>query len=273
MPKITFNGHYPIPHEQLLEQIAHARGLGFPFVREAEPHDRTLAIAGGGPSIVSHLQELRFFASVSSVNDLWAINGACGFLRERGIESTLFALDPVDWLASRVKGAKKAILATRCHPSVFETLKDCDITLFDIAQDTEKGEGIWGSVSAVLSVFSLAPFLGYRRVIFYGCEGSFEKDSHAYMNEADCFDYRFVVSVGGREYITAPDMYAQSIELSKLLRFTKGHFEERSGGLLRAFLAERMKHPPDALEIEPEHDIVKVSRALLAGLVPMKEAA
>lgn len=262
--KLTFQGHFPISHEALLSQIASAKGRGIPYVREVSPHGRRLAVIGGGPSIVTHLEEIRGFA------DIWAINGACRWLRERGVDSTLFALDPCDFLAPRIAGAKKALLAARCHPQVFETLKDAEIQLFDIIQDGEGGSGFWGSISAVMLTFHLATFLGYRDVVYYGCEGSYDEASHAYMDDPECSDYKFVVTCGGREFITAPDLYMQSLELSKLLRFTYGKFVEKSGGLLRAFIEERLKHEiHKSMEIEPEHDIVKVSRKLLATLTPV----
>jgi hypothetical protein len=268
--KIAFEGNVPVPHERLMEQVSHARGLGLPFVREVEPHGRRLAVVGGGPSIVEHVEEIRQFT------DVWAINGACGFLRARGIESTLVSLDPIEALAERVLGARKAILSTRCHPKVFETLAGCEIQLFDVLQDAVPGSerGVWGSVSTVLSVFDLAPLMGYRDAVFYGCEGSYAVSTHAYMNDPECDDYRFVVACGGREYLTAPDLYMQTMQLSKLLRFTHDRFKEKSGGLLRAFIAERMKvEIHKSMEIVPEHDIVMVSRKLLAGLTPDNEAS
>ena len=266
--KIAFEGHVPVPHDRLMEQVSLARGLGLPFVREVEPHGRRLAVVGGGPSIVEHVEEIRQFT------DVWAINGACGFLRERGIESVLVSLDPIEALAQRVVGARRAILSTRCHPKVFEVLAGCEIQIFDVLQDAVPGaeRGVWGSVSTVMSVFDLAPLMGYRDAVFYGCEGSYRETTHAYMNDPECDDYRFVVACGGREYLTAPDLYSQSLQLSKLMRFTHDRFKDRSGGLLSAFIAERMKvEIHKSMEIVPEHDIVMISRKLMAGLTPDNE--
>lgn len=263
--KITFVGQFPIPHDELLQNIAAAKGRGLPYVREAKPHGRRLAVVGGGPSIVRHLHEIR------SYTDIWAINGACGFLREHGIESTLFSVDPTELLTERVRGARRAILASRCHLRVFEALKGCDIQLFDILQDAVGERGFWGSVSSVMTVFDLAPYMGYRDADFYGCEGSYSEGTHAYMNDKDISEYAFYVECGGQEYLTGPDLYQQTRELSKLLRFTHDRFKDKSGGLLTAMIAQRMKYEiHESMEIEPDHDITRISTKLKEGLKPME---
>ena len=252
MPKITFTGKLDIEHEALLSNVAHARSLGLPYFRESEPHGRRLAVVGGGPSIVDHLDEIREFT------DIWAINGACRFLREHGIESTAFSLDPFPIVAPRIAGAKKALLCTRCDPLVFETLKGAEISLFDVMH--EEPGGIWASCSTVLATFHLATLQGYRQTVFYGCEGSFAEQSHAYMNDPDTKDYHFVVECGGKHYLTAPDLYMQTQQMAQFFRLAiNDSFTERSGGLLRAMVAC------------PEHNVVQVSRALMAGLKPISQ--
>lgn len=247
--RINFEGVMPVAHEELLKHIAYGRSLGYPEVREAEPHGRRLAVVGGGPSISEHLDEIREFT------DIWAINGACRFLRERGIDSTLLALDPCDFLAPRVSGAKKALLATRCHPEVFKALEGADITVFEAAGDAENG--MWASCAAATVAFHMGTTLGYRKMVFFGCEGSFSEggDSHAYMDEAELQDYRFVVECGGKRYVTAPDIYMLTQQMAVFFRLSiNGSFTERSGGLLRALIEN------------DEHDIVEVSSKLASEL-------
>jgi len=243
---IEFEGTIPVSHEDLVKQVRLAKQRGLPEIRQQAEHGRPLAIVGGGPSIAGHLDEIRGYA------DVWAINGACGFLRDHGIDSILVTLDPCDFLAPRVAGAKRAYLATRCHPDVFDTLKDADITVFDAVNDAETG--IWASCSSVTACFHLAGKLGFRDLTFYGCEGSFSERSHAYMDEKELQDFRFVVECNGRRYLTAPDLYMLTLQMAPFFRVC-GQFKERSGGLLRALIEC------------PEHDIVEVSPLLAAGLV------
>lgn len=251
MASIVFQGEIPVSNDDLLRHVAHAKSLGFPEVQEQEVHGRRLAVIGGGPSIADKLEEIRGYT------DIWAINGACRFLREHGIESTLLSLDPCDFLAPRVSGAKRALLATRCHPDVFKALEGADITVFHATTDADSG--MWASCSTVTVAFHLATVLGYRQTVFYGCEGSFGELTHAYMDEAELQDYRFIVECGGKQYLTAPDLYMLTVQMAMFLRLAvNDSFTERSGGLLRALTAN------------PQHDIVKVSRALLASLKPIE---
>lgn len=257
MPKINFTGTMPVEHDVLERNMAHAKSLGLSHVEKPDPkaiqfHGRPLAVVGGGPSVKEHLDELRTWPG-----DIWAINGACSWLRSCGIESTLLTVDPLPILAEKVAGAKKAILCTRCHPSVFAVLSEADVRIFDLAQD--RPGGIHASCASVLCVPDLATDLGFKDIFFFGCEGSFQASTHLYMNDPQ--DFRFVVECGGVEYMTLPELYVCTEQLAEMLRMFPKHLKERSGGLLGAMVRNA------------EHDIVKVSRALLQALSPMKEAA
>jgi hypothetical protein len=139
---------------------------------------------------------------------------------------------------------------------VFKELDGCDITVFDAVNDTENG--LWASCSTVTVVFHLATVLGYRKTVFFGCEGSYSERTHAYMDEAELQDYRFVVECGGKQYLTAPDLYMLTTQMALFFkRAINESFTERSGGLLRALIESE------------EHDIVKVSPALMASLKPV----
>lgn len=251
MPKIEFSGRMCVEHSVLERNMAHARGLGLQHVPKPARgsihfHGIPLAVVGGGPSVKEHLDELRTWRG-----DIWGINGASAWLRTCGVESTLFSLDPLPVLAERCAGAKEAILCTRCAPELFKVLEGAHIRIFDCAQDVAEG-GIVAGCASVLGVPDIATDMGYRELTFFGCEGSFTETTHLYMDDPQ--DFRFVVKCGEVEYMTLPELYVLTKELAALLRVFRTHFTERSGGLLRAMIAN------------PEHDIVKVSRGLMAGL-------
>lgn len=263
MPKIKFRGGPPVRHEDIVLNLMFARSLGLKMVEKVPEHDRKLAIVGGGPSVIEHLEEIREFAKTG---DVWGINGACRFLGEHGIDSTFISVDCHEIVAQWATGPiKKALLATRVHPSVIEALKGADTRLFELNNDSENGVHCCSSTASL--GFDLATDLGYRSVVWYGCEGSYagsteegatnaDDQTHAYYEPQSKRDERMVVLCGGGEYLTAPDYYVQCCELAELIRKFPRYFSERSGGLLAAMVAN------------PEHDITKVSIALMNILKP-----
>lgn len=236
---MTFTGEPPVAHEAILRNIASARALGLPEPVEVSSHDRSLAVVGGGPSIKEHLDEIR------AHDEIWAINGACSYLRSQGIESVFFALDPHPIVAKWAVGAKQALLVDRCDPSAFEVLKDAEVRVYSLANDG--GKFLSGSSTAT-AAFNLAATLGYRDVTFYGCESCYVASSHAYQDEARVD--QMLVECGGYKYLTAPDYYIQAQELAQLIKAAPKHFRERSGGLLRAMI------------LNDEHDVIAVSQSL-----------
>lgn len=252
MAKINFTAGLPVTHDVLERNIAHAKSLGLPYVdkppvKAIKFHGRRLAVVGGGHSVENCLDDLRVWDG-----DIWAINGACSYLRAHGIESTLLTLDPLPVLAEKCRGAKKALLCSRCDPALFAALDGADVQLFDLVNDTPE-RGVWASCATVMCAFDLATDLGYRDIVFFGCEGSYEGTTHAYMDDPQAL--RFFVECDGQEYQTLPELYVLTEQLAEMLRTFPKHFTERSGGLLRAMVKNK------------EHDITKVSRALMNGLV------
>jgi hypothetical protein len=253
MAKITFSAFLPVDDDVVRANDRHARALGLMFTGKIAAHNKRLAVVGGGPSLRTTLPELKAWEG-----DIWAINGAYGFLRTQGIEATLLSLDPHPIVAKWAPGATKALLSTRCDPSVFAILKDADVRLIELNDDGRAG--ICAGSSTATAAFDLGTDLGYRSITFFGCEGSYPQGAtHAYQDEAR--DMQFLVACNGGEYLTAADFYVQSVEMAQVIRLYPQHFHERSGGLLAALIAE------------PEHDIIKVSRALAAVLAPVEVSA
>jgi len=252
--KINFTGTVPVAHEDIMRNVEHARSTGLPYIEPCQAHSRALAIVGGGPSIIDRLEEIRSFDG-----DIWAVNGACAFLRSHGIDSTLFGVDPHHIVRTWAPGAKKALLCSRTDYQVWDILKGADIRLFDLVQENTES-GITSGSSTATCAFDLGSTLGYRKIVFFGCEGSYpgmaednaNDTTHAYSKELR--EERLLVKCGDKEYLTAPDFFVQCQEISMMLKAFPMHIMERSGGLLRA-MAEN-----------DDYDIIKVSRKMMEGL-------
>lgn len=205
---------------------AHSRSLGFPIAGSAEAHARKLAVVGGGPSILDHVEELRGWDG-----DIWAINGAWAWCNEHGISSRLISVDPKPGLAELAAGAVDALLATTCDPSVFAAVQGA--TLIDVHPFGKIGSG----PTTATAIPSLAVRLGYGSVTFFGCESSFVGKTHAYDDTPSPYLVR--VECGGEEYTTEAEYLMQAETLAAILRAMPAVFQERSGGLLTALVAHQ----------------------------------
>lgn len=251
---LSISGKLPVSAEVVQGNIKHAGGLGLPSyprvaVEAASPH--RLAVVGGGASINNHVDALKDWPG-----EIWAINGALGWCRDRGIAATLFACDPDPIVLKWATGASKALLGNTCDPRVFAMLRDAgaDVTLFNA--DGEKG-GIVGRGTTATVAPHLGSRMGYLEgLTFFGCESCYLPGiTHAYQHEPRTDE--LLIECGGNEYLTAPDFYIQAIELSNLIRELPGFLAEESGGLLRAMVKDKEFH------------VRWVSDALAAGLQPI----
>ena len=250
MGKLQLIGVIPVEHGKIEENRESCRKRGLPRLAPHNKRDGRLAVVGGGPSVLNYLNR------IAGYSHILAINGACKFLRDHGIESTFFAIDPHEIVAKWAPGAKKALLCDRVCPEVFDILKDADVTVFELANDVSGGINAGSSTAS--AGFVLGPTLGFEFVDFYGCESSFETKSHAYMHEA--MDEVLWVEVQGKEYITRPDFFLQAQEMSQIFRQFPKSFTHYGGGLLQALIDCQ------------EHDVKYVSEAFMKRLKPLNAA-
>ena len=189
---------------------------------EAKSARGALAVVGGGPSLPGSLEELRNFDG-----DIWAINGASGWLTSHGIPCTLFTVD-----ANQHTGeARDAVLATVCDPALIEHFSG-RVRVFDVHEVTE-GAFFGGSSSATRAP-AVAFVMGYTSVSFFGCEGSFSGDAH-HVYDSDMSDAQLIVRAGATDYRTNLQFFVQCQELANLA-VLDGFIHIRSGGLLQAMI-------------------------------------
>ena len=243
--KISFSVRPCVPYEQLERNVASAKARGLPYTSEkARP---ALAVIGGGPSLAFHVDELKAWEG-----DVWACGSAYRWCFDNGIDATFFNVDPLPEQAIYAKGAERGILASTTDPSVFDEVKS--IELFDlIAAPGYVNHG----VTAVTCTPCLALEMGYKKVMFFGCESSFEKSTHSYKNEfvdPNVTNHLIWVKSGEEVFVSRPDFLMQAELLAPVIRMAPHVFEERSGGLLGAMVASG------------DYDIVSANAAMHSNL-------
>lgn len=223
----------------------------YPHITRKNPHGRKLAIVGGGPSITDELNALRAWDG-----DIWAINRTPDYLASHAIESTLVSVD-----ASTAKNefckpgsVDRAIFASWCAPAILKRYRD--VCVFDMFPAV--AGGIVGSTTTAGTMAAVALRLGYIDITWFGCEGSFTDQDHA-----DChveYPEQLIIQAAGNDYRTCPGFLMQSEELANILNAFPKIFAERSGGLLRALIAD------------PDWRVVAVSEGLKDHLEEMNGA-
>lgn len=178
----------------------------------------SLAVVGGGPSIWDHVETLRNFRG-----EIWAINGTIRWCRANGIDATLYSGDATDLVAAFAHD--KAILADVCHPKVFDACKNVEVFRFSPT--------VPGPTSATTTLTTSID-AGYRRIVYFGCESSYEGKTHAYQDLK--VEHLIKVECNGQEFLTEPEFIMQAEILSAAIRTAPHVYSERSGGLLGAMV-------------------------------------
>lgn len=179
-----------------------------------------LAVVGGGHSLAQSLPTLREWPG-----DIWAINSTADWLLDHDIQSVCVSIDPNPFTSR----AERKLLATCCAPQ--------DGAEYWEMVDHHPG-GVAGGVTTASRAPSLALRLGYTRVVFFGCEGSFPSGAATHVNKDDGLDTLMVVRAAGSDYLTHPELFMQCECLSEVLREFPEFAQEESGGLLRAMTAD-----------------------------------
>jgi Protein of unknown function DUF115 len=154
-----------------------------------KPKDMPIALIGGGPSVKNHINDIKNFFGPTM---------ACGsphdYLVKEGVKLTYAALCDSDRIVANYLtkpcGHTLYLVATQCHPEVFERLKYYPTAIFhcyngnfdellDIDQDFK---AVGGGCTIGLRALSIAIGMGYRDIHFFGfdsCLGT-EDLHHAY---------------------------------------------------------------------------------------------
>lgn len=194
-----------VPDEVVAGQVAHALTLGRPEVAEFEEGmaTGTLHIIANGPSARQAPLE----------GPTLALNGALRLFTERGLAPTFWAAcDPQALVADFLTDAPAEtvyLVASKCHPSVFEALKDRRVVIWH-ADDPGSFPLVYDRfpvvswVSITLCAFELMARIGWRRFEVWGWDGCFLDGQHHAADQAHEAE-RMEVDLGGAEpVITTP---------------------------------------------------------------------
>lgn len=220
---VVFRSEPSVSVEEMTRNAVRARALGLPSVEYAGD----VAVVGGGPSLADHLDELRAWKG-----PIWAINGTWRWLKERGVASTFFTIDPKPQPWLELLPGESALVAIVGSMDLFRSVMGGYVRTFEIG-----AHGVLTGVTSATATPHLAVQMGHRSVNFFGCDSSFS-DEATHVYPAEDPEQPIRVAVGGKTFATKPEFVMQAEELARLCRELPTFHRNRSGGLLAALIED-----------------------------------
>ncbi len=196
----------------------------------------TCAVVGGGPGLKYKLDVLRKWKG-----DIFAVNDTAGFLSDEGIPCYMYAIDcdsTKQWKSGPL--VKGAVFASRVSQFQMKRFSRKKIRIFDMAEE-DGVRGIEGGPTAACRAPHLFLRMGYRGIVYFGCDGSFYEKTHVTPEQKVAYSNMMIVRVNGIEYLTNAALYLQSQYLIDVLYKFPKFLYSASGGLLEAMY----NHPND----------------------------
>jgi hypothetical protein len=211
-------------HRNIKANSARPRQMLRRWVKTEPAHDHVAVLVGSGPSLADTLDEVRAHAQAGAV--IFAMNGAANYLYDRGITADYqVMIDPREETKQLVGVAKDHLIASQCHPAIFDALPharlyhlqiegiDDDLPTYDEPFALVGGAASVGNTSTVL-----AYVLGFRTLHLYGYDSSHRSaQSHAFHQKMNDGEPNCVVVWNGKEYRTSLTMKLQAEKAQETL--------------------------------------------------------
>lgn len=227
-------------HDAALDNIRAACALGLPTVLPAKAHRGIWVMCGGGPSLKDSIKHIR--RRYLSGETIACVNGSLKYLLENKITPHIcILLDPQELLAGETMADARVdyLVASQCHPNIFELLRGCRVTLWHAEMDAPMAhvigehystfELVPGPESVPLKSVMLAYGLGFREMHLYGVDACYSADKdgnpvhHAYEQKNDdqfdmiCVKVRDTETDTEKEFITRTDWARQADQFNDML--------------------------------------------------------
>lgn len=232
MQKVEFKAKVAKDFEEVVKHIISAYSRGLPaFAPTEKAHNNHAVLCGSGPTIKEFVEEIR--AHKERKHNIVSLNASHDYLISNGIIPNVHV--SVDPRARIIKGFRQLkddicyLIASQCHPGIFEHLKDHRVYLWNsysaelhefANKQGWKGFGmVHGGTTAGLRAIVLLYLMGYRRFHLYGMDCSFEKERNI---DGTMPKNHERIKINGRDFLTDRQMMAQAMEMGKVAQQTPG---------------------------------------------------
>lgn len=238
-PEIHFNVSTPLDDEAIIAHVAHALSLGLTeaapthFPR-SQPH---LKVIASGPSARK--------APLDGAT--LAVNGGLKLFADAGKTPTYWAgCDPQAHLADFLRDPPRNtiyLLASKCHPDVFEALKHRKVVLWHIDDPCvwdliEHRNPIMTACSITLTSFGLMRMLGYETFETWGWDGCYMDGLH-HANDQIHVGNNVEIVVGDKTFQTTTNWALECQDAEDKICGLGHKVTIRGGGMIGAILKYR----------------------------------
>lgn len=243
------------PDEQYEENIKHSIRLQLPQVWPKEVQDTVIGLVGGGPSLKDSIEDIK--QKYEEGMRFVSMNGTHDYLLEHGVRpSVQILVDGRDFNSRFVENWQlktKYLIASQCHPKVFEALEEAETYIFHAANSVTNLEKIigdyymgkaWllqGGSTVMLRAIPLMRILGYKRMEIFGFDSCVMDDRHhSYSQSENNIGPGRKVTADGREFLAYTWMVNQANDFANLVDTIGDEFEFiiHGDGLIAAMLNE-----------------------------------
>lgn len=240
---LTVKANCILDDEGLFEHIRLALERKLPLVLGGR-----IALVGSGPSVKGELESIRKLREQKV--PIVAIKDAHDWLIENDfIPDYALAVDPQEhrWACFRKKHpAVKYLIASQCHPAMFEHLKDMDVQLWHLY--IKEGQTyppdsmlVTGGTTSGLRALTLFYSMGYRKFELFGYDSCLQENE--LRMDGTTFDkppIEIFIGERKRRFLTTPEMAAQAGEFQTLFRVLHDvEIKSHGHGVITAILEER----------------------------------
>ncbi len=233
---VQFEIQTPLDDAALRTHVRAALSRGLKEVEIMAPRKERLTIVANGPSALA--------APLTRAPTL-AVNNALRLFVDRGLAPDFWiASDPQACVADFLRDAPLEttyLVASKCHPAVFEALAGRRILLWHCAEpptlDLLVGRLIiQTSISVTLCALNLMPVLGYHRLETWGWDGCYLAGRDHAVAQPHSPDDIMVELGPKRRFATTRSWAAEAEEAVRLCQGMQRHLTIRGRGMIGAIL-------------------------------------
>ncbi len=207
-------GELNTKQEHFISQTKESLKLNLPEIKERPINNRQCTLVGGAPSLKKTWPYIQ--------GEVFAVNGTADYLRQKGIKIDYHIILDAreDNLQFVLKPSKDThyLIASCCHPKIFEALKDYKVTIWHPFMDDtqhifDKPDTllVGGGNTVTMRLYYMVYLMGYRKIHFHGIDSSYdENENHAYKQSLNDGEQTIEVVAGGKAFKCAPWMAKQA---------------------------------------------------------------